>query len=547
MERSKFMNRSGIHYRNTLAALFLAVAAAAHPLGKLSVNHFTRIQPADRGIEVEYVLDLGEMPVFELAQRWHVDRAGLKAAAPAHAEEWARNLSFRENGAPLEARVRSSEFEVVDSPGDLATVRATLRLDVPAKGGRFEFADGNYPERSGWREIVIVPGPGAEISRASEGSADSSSELRAIPENGPLRNDHSAWMVWRRAPGLVSQATPPVIVSASDAPRPGAAALPAQVGNRETRRAAKSDAISNILRQKTISLPVFITLLALAFWFGALHALEPGHGKTMVAAYLVGARGTPKHAALLGASVTFTHTASVFLLGIATLFISRYVMPDRISRMLGIVSGLSIVWIGAMLLWRRARALRAANHHHAHAHPHDHAHDYAQAHSHDHAHVHAHAPHDHPHTHDDHHHHQDDQHHGAFTHTHDGHTHTHDGHTHTHVPEGEISVRSLIALGASGGLVPCPSALILLLTAISLGRTGLGLILLCAFSAGLAIVLTATGMAVLYAKRLIPEGRRANHPAIRYMPVFSAAVIVIIGAVMTGVSLGWIPASRFIG
>ena len=135
------------------------------------------------------------------------------------------------------------------------------------------------------------------------------------------------------------------------------------------------------------------------------------------------------------------------------------------------------------------------------------------------------------------HHHHD---HGAFTHT-------HDGHTHTHVPEADISVRSLIALGASGGLVPCPSALILLLTAISLGRTGLGLILLCAFSAGLAIVLTATGMAVLYAKRLIPERRRANHPAVRYMPVFSAAVIVIIGAVITGVSLGWIPASRFFG
>jgi ABC-type nickel/cobalt efflux system permease component RcnA len=252
----------------------------------------------------------------------------------------------------------------------------------------------------------------------------------------------------------------------------------------------------------------------------------------MVAAYLVGARGTPKHAALLGASVTFTHTASVFLLGIATLFISRYVMPDRISRILGIVSGLSIVWIGAMLLWRRTRALRAANHHHQHDHAHVHAHNHGP---HDHRHTHEHHHHEHHHQHNHEHHH-----HGAFTHT-------HDGHTHTHAPEGDISVRSLIALGASGGLVPCPSALILLLTAISLGRAGLGLILLCAFSAGLAIVLTGTGMAVLYAKRLIPERRRANHPAVRYMPVFSAAVIVIIGAVMTGVSLGWIPASRFTG
>jgi len=531
-----------------MAALFLATAAAAHPLGKLTVNHFARIQPGDRGIEVEYVLDLGEMPVFELAQRWRVDRSGLKAAAHAHSEEWLANLRFRENGGPLEARLRSSEIEVADSPGDLATMRVTLHLGIPARGGRFEFEDLNYAARSGWREIVIDPGPGAEIIRASESSADPSSKLRAIPEDGPLRDDRSAWMEWRRAPGLVSQMTPPMIVSAPAPPESKAVTPPAPVRNHSTGNASKSDAISNILRQKTISLPVFITLLALAFWFGALHALEPGHGKTMVAAYLVGARGAPKHAALLGASVTFTHTASVFLLGIVTLFISRYVMPDRISRILGIVSGISIVWIGAMLLWRRARALRPANHHaHNHAHVHAHTHDDVHAHTHAHAsHEHQH-PHEHPPIHDplhapEHHHHDHEHHHdhGAFTHA-------HDGHTHTHVPEGDISIRSLIALGASGGLVPCPSALILLLTAISLGRTGLGLILLCAFSAGLAIVLTATGMAVLYAKRLIPERRRANHPAFRYMPVFSAAVIVIIGAVMTGVSLGWIPASRFIG
>src|SRR6185312_13626621 len=215
MERSKFMNLGGIHYRSTMAALFLATAAAAHPLGKLSVNHFARIQPGDRGIELEYVLDLGEMPVFELTQRWRVDRSGLKTAGSAHAEEWLANLQFRENGAPLAPRLRSSEFEVADSPGDLATMRITLHVEVPAKGGRFEFEDGNYATRSGWREIVIDPGPGAEIMRASESSADPSSKLRAIPEDAPVKNDRSAWMEWRRAPGLVSQMAPPVIVSAS--------------------------------------------------------------------------------------------------------------------------------------------------------------------------------------------------------------------------------------------------------------------------------------------------------------------------------------------
>jgi nickel/cobalt transporter (NicO) family protein len=106
---------------------------------------------------------------------------------------------------------------------------------------------------------------------------------------------------------------------------------------------------------------------------------------------------------------------------------------------------------------------------------------------------------------------------------------------------------SLIALGASGGLVPCPSALILLLSAISIGRVGLGMILLVAFSLGLAVVLMATGMAVLYAKNLFPERKSKSGVFFRYMPVISAAAIVVIGVVMTSVSLGWIPAMRFFG
>jgi ABC-type nickel/cobalt efflux system permease component RcnA len=215
-------------------------------------------------------------------------------------------------------------------------------------------------------------------------------------------------------------------------------------------------------------------------------------------------------------------------------------MPDRISKVLGILSGLSIVWIGGMLLWRRARALRKkrvhAHHHHDHAHPHTHDHVHDHVHTHDHPHVHTHT-HDHPHPH---------------THTHDhpaaqAHTHTHDGHTHSHVPEGDISIGSLIALGASGGLVPCPSALILLLSAISIGRVGLGMVLLLAFSLGLAIVLTVTGLAVLYAKNLLPEGKRKDNAFFRLMPVVSAAAIVVIGVFMTSVSFGWIPAARFIG
>jgi ABC-type nickel/cobalt efflux system permease component RcnA len=240
--------------------------------------------------------------------------------------------------------------------------------------------------------------------------------------------------------------------------------------------------------------------LTLAFVLGAIHALSPGHGKTIVAAYLVGSRGTVRHALLLGGVVTFTHTASVFALGFGTLFLSRYVVPDRIVPVLGVVSGVSIVWIGALLLFRRVRALR-----HGHAHGHDHPH---------------------------HHHHP--------------HTHSH-AHPHSHAHEGGVSVAGLVALGASGGLVPCPSALVLLLASVAAHKTALGLILLTAFSAGLAGVLMGIGVAVLYAGRLLPDSERASrHPLLRYLPVASAGVIVAVGLFMTAVAAGVVRPGWFV-
>jgi ABC-type nickel/cobalt efflux system permease component RcnA len=253
--------------------------------------------------------------------------------------------------------------------------------------------------------------------------------------------------------------------------------------------------------------------------------------------------------------VTFTHTISVFILGLGTMFLSRYFMPDRISKVLGIVSGLTIIGIGTMLLWKRTRSHPGHSHNHSHhhdrehPHSHDHEHVHAHAHTHDHEHAHAHA-HGHEHVHDRAHGHEHSHDHGPATshaHSHAALTHTHDGHTHSHVPEGEISMGSLIALGASGGLVPCPSALVLLLSAISIGRVGLGMVLLVAFSLGLAIVLMATGMAVLYARNLFPEREHKGSAFFRYMPVISAAAIVMIGVVMTSVSLGWLPTVRFFG
>jgi ABC-type nickel/cobalt efflux system permease component RcnA len=192
-------------------------------------------------------------------------------------------------------------------------------------------------------------------------------------------------------------------------------------------------------------------------------------------------------------------------------------MPEKLTQALGAISGLSIVGIGGWMLWRRLKAARPAGGHHHH-HDHDHDHDH----------------HDHGHTHD----HSHDHHH-PHTHSHGGHTHHH------HVPE--LSWGGLIALGASGGLVPCESALILLLSAIAIGRAGLGLLLLIAFSIGLAAVLMGIGVLVVFAKHLIPEKRVRNLSAFRWIPVFSGALVLSIGIVMTAVSLGWIAPKWMLG
>jgi nickel/cobalt exporter len=270
----------------------------------------------------------------------------------------------------------------------------------------------------------------------------------------------------------------------------------------------RGDFLSRLLHQGEIGWGAMIVGMLVAFGLGSIHALSPGHGKTIVAAYLVGSRGTPKHAIFLGAMVTFTHTISVFFLGLTTLFLSQYVLPEKIYPVLGAVSGLSIVWIGGALFYRRMRLALGygpAGHHHHGGNDHDHSH---ADHSHDHAH-------------------------GGLTHDHG------DGHVHSHIPEGEISMASLIALGASGGLVPCPSALVLLLSSVALGRIALGLTLLIAFSAGLAVVLSAIGLVVLYAKHLLPDRQKnATNLAFRYLPVASAAIITCAGIIMTFVALG---------
>jgi nickel/cobalt exporter len=461
--------------------LLAATFAVAHPMGNFSVSHYTRFAIDGDRADVTYILDLAETPSYRLFKDWQVEakspQAVLEAKAAEQARQWMAGLEFRSGEKVLDPSLVRSEIKVSDAGGGLTTVRISSMLRIDGVNGRLEFEDRNYRDREGWKEILVP------------GDADRTNALTFYPPIAPLQELH-AEIEWNAA-GKVTKKIISVEQIKPAEPQPTTP--------------ARTDYLSRLLGNKDISVGLMLAGIAVAFAFGAMHALSPGHGKTIVAAYLVGSRGTMRHAVFLGAMVTFTHTISVFALGIATYFLSRYVVPEKIIPVLGAISGLSIVAIGASLFWKRLRRLNS--HHHDHHHHHHHDLDHA-----------------HP------------------------HTHTHDGHTHTHVPEGDISMGSLIALGASGGLVPCPSALVLLLSSIALGHIGAGLVLLVAFSVGLAGVLMSIGMLVLYAKQWIPDPEKASrHPAFRLVPVLSAAVIVCLGLVMTGVSLGWVNPGRFIG
>ena len=211
---------------------------------------------------------------------------------------------------------------------------------------------------------------------------------------------------------------------------------------------------------------VLILLLLAAFAWGALHALSPGHGKSMVAAYLVGTRGTARHALALGATVTIAHTAGVFALGLVTLALSQYVLPEDLYPWLTLASGLLVVAVGITVLRQRVKKARHQHHHHHHEHEHD------------------------------------------------------------------VSWRSLVAMGASAGLLPCPSALVVLLAALSQHQVGLGLVLITAFSLGLAATITGIGLVVVYARTLL-QRLDFSHKAATALPAISAGVIVVVGCVLT--------------
>ena len=289
------------------------------------------------------------------------------------------------------------------------------------------------------------------------------------------------------------------------------------------------------LINRPLTLQLAIAALVISFVLGGLHALTPGHGKAIVAAYLVGSKGRVIDAVFLGLVVTFTHTFSVVALGVVMLVAQEFA-PEDIVPWLSLFSGILIVGIGAWLLAKNMKqyytgGAHSQSHGHQHPHGHDHGHSHDHNHSHDDGHSH---DDDHDHDHDHEHSHDDDHDHGhSHDHDHDdGHTHSHGGRTHTHVvPSERTSFWGLLSLGISGGIVPCVDALIGLLFAISLNKLVWGLIILSAFSLGLAAVLVAIGILMVMAKPLM-QRFTGEGVWLQRLPIFSAAVVILLGAVL---------------
>ena len=509
-----------------LVALALAVTGAdAHPLGNFSISHYTALEVGAADVTVRYVIDMAEIPTFQESQDTGlVTEAGHASVAPwstAKVSALARGLRLIVGDRPLTLTVVSHETIFPPGAGGLPTLKlgVVYRAPLPPEAdGTLElrYRDENFAERAGWKEIVARPGAGVTFVSSSAPATDRSRELSDYPTdllNSPPQDVEARVSFTRR--GTTVAAAPPAAPAPPMALRPNV-------------QASGGSAFADVVARSEPGLGLLALALATAAVLGAFHALEPGHGKTVVAAYLVGSRGTARHALILGLVVTASHTAGVYLLGGVTFYASQHVVPERLYPWLSLGSGLTIAVLGAVLLFRRYTGAAAGHGHHHHHHPHDHPHPHA--HEHPHA-GHGHEAHDHPHEHGlahTHHDHGHDEAHRAHGHHHgprDHHGHA-PGHAHPHEP---VSLRALVALGISGGIIPCPAALVVLLSALSMRRVGFGLVLIVAFSVGLAAVLVIIGILMVYAGRLMSRVREDSPWIQRWLPITSSVVMTLLG------------------
>jgi ABC-type nickel/cobalt efflux system permease component RcnA len=466
------------------AALAAPAVASAHPLGNFTTNRYAEVVASGDRAYVRYVLDLAEIPTVQA--RPTVERLGRDAYAAELSGRIARDVSLTVDGERRPLRMLGRSLRFLPGAAGLRTTRLEIVYDAgavePSRPVRIGYADSGFAGRLGWTEVVVRATRGATLTASTAPRTSVSGALRRYPRSllrSPLDVTRATASV---SAGSVEGAPPRIDGRAVAIPDRGA-------GVSET-------GFASLIQKDDLSPGLIFVSLVLALFWGAAHALTPGHGKAIVAAYMVGTRGSARHAFLLGGIVTVTHTIGVFALGLVTLALSEFVVPEQLYPWLNLVSALLVVGVGLAVLRARGAGWLRGRHGHAHGH-----------------------------THHDHHHH----------HHHHGHHHQHeheDGHGHSHIPPTGSGLRGLVAVGISGGILPCPTALVVLLAAISLHRVGYGLLLIVAFSVGLAGVVTAIGLLAVGSRRLF-DRVDLDRGLVRALPAVSAVVIVLLGVAMT--------------
>jgi ABC-type nickel/cobalt efflux system permease component RcnA len=517
-----------------LGAVFLTPATALpHPLGNFSINRYTALRLGADGAELRYIIDMAEIPAFQEIQDAgltpEADHPTVRAYAADKAERLKEGLALSVNGRRVTLETVSRSVIFPPGAGGLPTLKIGVRYRArfqEALNLRIDYHDRNYAERAGWKEIIALGGPEVRIVESSVPDRDRSGELSDYPadllSSPPQTVEAHAAAIWNRS--VLSDAAIPFThhgeaplpatrepfkpardrlkrresSPAAAASSPIALAVPhVEEADANTmvlapnRQATPRNPFTELVASRQLGLEIVLAALAIAVGFGALHALEPGHGKTVVAAYLVGSRGSAWDAVILGLIVTASHTIGVYLLGGVTLYAQRYIVPERLYPWVGVLSGLTIAGLGGVLFLRRY-----TGHAYEHAHRHDHGH-----HHHDHG----------------------DAQSTAFDHPH--------GHHHRHhvVASDDVSLKELFALGVTGGILPCPAALVVLLSALSLGRVVFGFVLIIAFSVGLAAVLIVIGLVMVYARQFATRFHGEGRLVTRWLPLTSSAVMAVLG------------------
>jgi ABC-type nickel/cobalt efflux system permease component RcnA len=454
----------------------------AHPMGNFSINHYSKIKIDQKSIEIRYLIDMAEIPTFQEMRQFDIGpTVNVAHYLDREGQLLKQGIALESDGRPVRLDTISRQVTFADGAGGLPTMKIgfVFRGKVGTVEGahKLNYADNNFPGRAGWKEIVVL-GHGVAVLESSAPGTDRSQELTNYSSdvlNSPPQQ-LSALVAYDFQLPIVTKTNRPARVRQTPSQLPSATVSVAHAP--QPQNTPRSRFTQLISAQGELSFWVLLSAALIAAGLGALHALEPGHGKTIVAAYLVGSRGTARHAVLLGVVVTAAHTAGVYLLGAATLYASRYIVPEQLYPWLGAISGLSVAGLGVFIFLRHWTGETGE---------------------------HSHAP---------------------------GESHSHWFSAPTEratAVDRPLSLRELCMLGITGGIVPCPAALVVLLSAFSLHRIGFGLFLITAFSFGLAAVLVIVGLTMVYAKRAISSRVSSGSAALRYLPFLSSAFMVAIG------------------